>query len=149
MNKILNILRMILFVILFILNIYCVCFKVGLISLEHAVYLFLLFIIMFLIIKDIIKKRLYNNDKTYQIISILIFLIMIIILFRAMFDSNFFFNNIDLISEYEKYSDISGSYAQNFSMYAKLYLKQNMIYFNGMFILLIIYRKINLGMKNN
>ncbi len=145
MNKILNIFRILLFIILLILNICCIFFKTGLVSCEHAIYLFIMCIILFAMIKDIIKKNIINNNKTYHVISILIFLVMGVVLFRTMFDYRFFFNNTDLISEYEKISKISGSYAGNFSAYAKLYLKQNMIYFNGMLVLLFIYRKINLS----
>lgn len=149
MNKILNIFRVFLFIILLVFNIYCVFFKMGVVSWEHAVYLLFLCIILLAMINDIIKKNKINNNKTYHVISILIFLIMSVILFRTMFDFHFFFNNTNLISEYEKFSELSGSYALDFPMYAELYLKQNMIYFNVMFILLFLYRKINLSIKIN
>ncbi len=149
MHKTLNILRIFLFIFLLVLNICCIFFKTNLVSWGHTIYLLFLCIMLFVMIKDIIKKNKINNNKTYHIISILIFLIMSVILFRIMFDSHLFFNNAGLISEYERYSELSGSYARDFTLYAKLYLKQNMIYFNGMLILLFIYRKINLNIKTN
>lgn len=149
MSKFLNIFRVFLFAILILLNIYCVCFKTGFVGLRHAIYLLLLWVVLFVTVKDIIKKNKINNSKIYHILSILIFLTMNIILFRVLFDSHFFFNNVDLINKYENYSKVVGGYATNFSEYAKWYLKQNMIYFNVMFVLMFIYRRINLNIKNN
>lgn len=147
MNKFLNIFRIILLIILIILNICCVIFKTNLVGLSHIFYLLFLCIILLVTARDIIVKKEINNNKTYHIVSILIFLIMNIVLFRTIFDSHLFFNNTNLINEYEKYSEIVGSYAGNFSNYAKWYLKQNMIYFNILFILMFIYRNFNLKEK--
>ena len=68
-----------------------------------------------------------NKNKTYQIISILVFLITIFILYRTLYDKSLFFN----IKEYK------------FEYYSMEFLKQNLIYFNTMVIVLLIYRKLN------
>ena len=103
MNKFLNIIKIILFIITLILN-YLVWTKTRL-----------------------LKRNTINQNKTYQIISILVFLIIIVILYRISFDKTMFYN---------KYID----YYREFAMED---LKQNLIYFNTMFIVLLIYRKLN------
>ena len=126
MNKFLNIIKIILFVITLILN-YLVWTKTRLVSWSHIFYLLLLIIIFITTIKDLLKRNTINQNKTYQIISILVFLITIVILYRISYDKTMFYN---------KYID----YYREFAMED---LKQNLIYFNTMFIVLLIYRKLN------
>ena len=126
MNKFLNIIKIILFVITLILN-YLVWTKTRLVSWSHIFYLLLLIILFITTIKDLLKRNTINQNKTYQIISILVFLIIIVILYRISFDKTMFYN---------KYID----YYREFAMED---LKQNLIYFNTMFIVLLIYRKLN------
>lgn len=126
MNKFLNIIKIILFVITLILN-YLVWNKTRLVSWSHIFYLLLLIILFITTIKDLLKRNTINQNKTYQIISILVFLIIIVILYRISFDKTMFYN---------KYID----YYREFAMED---LKQNLIYFNTMFIVLLIYRKLN------
>ena len=126
MNKFLNIIKIILFVITLILN-YLVWTKTRLVSWSHIFYLLLLIILFITTIKDLLKRNTINQNKTYQIISILVFLITIVILYRISFDKTMFYN---------KYID----YYREFAMED---LKQNLIYFNTMFIVLLIYRKLN------
>lgn len=126
MNKFLNIIKIILFGVTIILN-YLVWTKTGLVSWSHIFYLLLLIILFITTVKDLLKRNTINQNKTYQIISILVFLITIVILYRISYDKTMFYN---------KYID----YYREFAMED---LKQNLIYFNTMFIVLLIYRKLN------
>ena len=126
MNKFLNIIKIILFGVTIILN-YLVWTKTRLVSWSHIFYLLLLIILFITTIKDLLKRNTINQNKTYQIISILVFLIIIVILYRISFDKTMFYN---------KYID----YYREFAMED---LKQNLIYFNIMLIVLLIYRKLN------
>ena len=126
MNKFLNIIKIILFGLTIILN-YLVWEKTRLVSWSHIFYLLLLIILFATTIKDLLKKNTINQNKTYQIISILVFIITIFILFRTLFDKLLLFN----IKENE------------FEYYSMDFLKQNMIYFNTMLVVLLIYRKLN------
>lgn len=126
MNKFLNIIKIILFGVTIILN-YLVWTKTRLVSWSHIFYLLLLIILFITTVKDLLKKNTINQNKTYQIISILVFLITIVILYRISYDKTMFYN---------KYID----YYREFAMED---LKQNLIYFNTMFIVLLIYRKLN------
>ena len=126
MNKFLNIIKIILFGLTIILN-YLVWEKTRLVSWSHIFYLLLLIILFITTIKDLLKRNTINQNKTYQIISILVFIITIFILFRTLFDKLLLFN----IKENE------------FEYYSMDFLKQNMIYFNTMLVVLLIYRKLN------
>lgn len=126
MNKFLNIIKLILFVVTIILN-YLVWEKTRLVSWSHIFYLLLLIILFITTIKDLLKRNTINKNKTYQIISILVFLITIFILYRTLYDKSLFFN----IKEYK------------LEYYSMEFLKQNLIYFNTMVIVLLIYRKLN------
>ena len=127
MNKFLNIIKIILFGVTIILN-YLVWEKTRLVSWSHIFYLLLLIILFATTIEDLLKRNTINQNKTYQIISILIFLITIFILYRTLYDKSLFFN----IKEYEY-----------FEYYSMEFLKQNLIYFNVMLVVLLIYRKLN------
>ena len=126
MNKFLNIIKIILFGVTIILN-YLVWEKTRLVSWSHIFYLLLLIILFITTIKDLLKRNTINQNKTYQIISILVFLITIVIFYRISYVKTMFYN---------KYID----YYREFAMED---LKQNLIYFNTMFIVLLIYRKLN------
>ena len=126
MNKFLNIIKLFLFGLTIILN-YFVWEKTRLVSWSHIFYLLLLIILFITTIKDLLKRNTINQNKTYQIISILVFIITIFILFRTLFDKLLLFN----IKENE------------FEYYSMDFLKQNMIYFNTMLVVLLIYRKLN------
>ena len=126
MNKFLNIIKIILFGVTIILN-YLVWTKTRLVSWSHIFYLLLLIILFITTIKDLLKRNTINQNKTYQIISILVFLITIVILYRISYDKTMFYN---------KYID----YYREFAMED---LKQNLIYFNIMIVVLMVYRKLN------
>ena len=126
MNKFLNIIKLFLFGLTIILN-YFVWEKTRLVSWSHIFYLLLLIILFITTIKDLLKRNTINQNKTYQIISILVFIITIFVLYRTLYDKTLIFN----IKEYK------------FEYYSMEFLKQNLIYFNTMFIVLLIYRKLN------
>ena len=130
MNRWLNIVRILLLLLVCFLNVYS---YFNMVSWSHLLYLVLLVLVIVLTIKDFIKKNPINNNRAYIIICILSFLIISYILCRFKFDTSLFFN---------KYT--GNSYGSNFVEFKMLYLKQNMIYFNAMLILLLVYRKINL-----
>lgn len=137
MNKILRIIRIILFIIVCFLNIYCIYIRhTGIVSWSNVLYIFLLFIMSILFIKDFIKKRKINDNNTYVIICILCFLIMSFILYRTSFDTSLFFNKYFTDPRYASFIE-----------YRMPYLKQNMIYFNIMLLLILFYRKINFNKK--
>lgn len=129
MNKCLMIIRILLLILVCFLNIYCYS---NLVNYGHLLFLILLFIIVVLTIKDIIKKNSINNNRMYTFIFILSFLIICYVFYRFGFDKSLFFN---------KYT--SNLYGGVFSEYKMLYLGQNTIYFNVMLILLLVFRKIN------
>ena len=91
MNKFLNIIKIILFGVTIILN-YLVWEKTRLVSWSHIFYLLLLIILFITTIKDLLKRNTINQNKTYQIISILVFLITIVILYRISYDKTMFYN---------------------------------------------------------
>ena len=126
MNKFLNIIKIILFGVTIILN-YLVWEKTRLVSWSHIFYLLLLIILFATTIKDLLKRNTINQNKTYQIISILVFIITMFILYRTLFDKLLLFN----IKEYK------------LEYYSMEFLKQNIIYFNTMLVVLLIYRKLN------
>lgn len=129
MNKVLMIIRILLLILVCFLNIYCYS---NLVNFGHLLFLILLFIIVVLTIKDIIKKNSINNSRMYTFIFILSILIICYVFYRFGFDKSLFFN---------KYT--SNLYGGDFSEYKMLYLGQNTIYFNVMLILLLVFRKIN------
>lgn len=129
MNKILMIIRILLLIFVCSFNIYCYS---NLVNFGHLLFLILLFIIVVLTIKDIIKKNPINNNRMYTFIFILSFLIICYVFYRFGFDKSLFFN---------KYT--SNLYGSDFSECKMLYLGQNTIYFNVMLILLLVFRKIN------
>jgi hypothetical protein len=130
MNKGLNIVRILLLLLVCFLNVYS---YFNMVSWSHLLYLVLLVVVIVLTTKDFIKKNPINNNRAYIIICILSFLIISYILCRFTFDTSLFFN---------KYT--GDPYGSNFVEFKMLYLKQNMIYFNLLLVLLLTYRKINL-----
>lgn len=130
MNKGLNIVRILLLLLVCFLNVYS---YFNMVSWSHLLYLVLLVVVIVLTTKDFIKKNPINNNRAYIIICILSFFIISYILCRFTFDTSLFFN---------KYT--GDSYGSNFVEFKMLYLKQNMIYFNLLLLLLLTYRKINL-----
>lgn len=135
MNKILNILKYIFSFILIILNIIYI-HNFGLTSLYYLIYIGLFSFFIVLLISDLIKKNKINLNNKYNFLCIFVFFVMLLILFRALCDTSFLYNNLNyrelyLINNIDiKLSNI-------------LYISQNSIYFIMLMILLCIYHKIN------
>ena len=95
-------------ILLLILTILVIKFTMvfGIYGITYFVFLIILGLILLLNIIDIIKKRDITLNKTYNIISIVMLLIMIFIFARALFDQNFLFNSDKyVIKDYPNYVD--------------------------------------------
>lgn len=149
MNKVL---RIVFLISTIILNI--ICFKVkllGLTSWGHVLYFILMIILVIITIKDLLRKEKINDNSIYNWISIFIFVIMDYIILRTLLDKNLFFNNKELITEYNRYMKIlyPEVIPYNFREFAMYYFRQNMLYFNSMLLLLFSYRKLNKNKEKN
>lgn len=89
-------------------------------------YLSLIVIVM-LSFKDISKKNKILDDKRYNILSIVVFIFVLIILARTFLDSRIVTTGLSSILTVEYDTKI-------------LFLSNNIIYFDALFISLIIYR---------
>ncbi len=147
MTKILQFLKYILLISLIIFN-YLTWAKFSLTSLAHVCYLILFIILVITNIKDLLKKNDILNNNTYNILSILIFSIILLILIRALYDPNFFPNNKELINEYLNYSKILNiQISANTLIYNEItsfFIKQNMLFFLPLLSLLLLYHHLNL-----
>ena len=144
MNKVLLIIKnILLFLLIFLVVKYTIVFNV--IGLENVVFLALLFIYLWLDIVDTFKRRDIRFNKTYNIISIVMLLIMIFVFARTLYDQNFLYNSI-------KYKDLlvkSNVITLDDVIYYNIsYLYQNLRCFILMIALILIYRKINIGKIN-
>ena len=151
MNKFLVILKLILLGVLVILNYYS--WRVTqLTSVFHVLYFLFILIYAIQSMKDTKNKNKINQNKQFQILSILVFIIMNIVLLRLLFDTTFIYNNKELMTEYQNYSmELYGDVynVTDYLVQISLYMKQNLIYFNVMFILLFLYRRMNMDKKKS
>lgn len=135
MNKILNILKYIFSFILIIFNIIYI-HNFGLTSIYYLIYIGLFSFFIVLLILDLIKKNKINLNNKYNFLCIFVLVVMLLIFFRTLCDTNFLYNNLNyrelyLINNIDiKLSNI-------------LYVSQNSMYFIMLMILLCIYHKIN------
>jgi len=146
MSKVLSILKFVCLIILITLNF--VAFKSGISMLgwNHVFYLILLGLFLLVTIGDFIKKNGINNNKRYNILCIVVFVMSSAIFLRALFDPHFTYNNHDFMSKldsyyYELYKLEDITYEDYF--FPIFYISQNINYFIGLFFLLYIYRFIN------
>lgn len=150
MNKILFIVRIILFQIIGLL--FFLSTKIaGFVGLQEFIFVIIAIIYEFFLIKDIIQKRNINNNKRYNILSILCFTMILFILSRCLCDSHFIYHNAAFIKELNEYETILYGSPRNIVQFSEIigyYLMNNALYFNIIFILLFIYRKINLRNSN-
>lgn len=147
MNKFLNILKFVLFIALIILNYLAFRNEISMLGFNHLLYLIFIGLFCIFSIKDLVKKGLINDNKTYNFLCIVVFLIMNVILLRALYDPHFFYNNSQLMNELDSYyislyGDVGGSFIDVDCI--NFFVQQNMNYFLVMFILLFLYRKLNL-----
>lgn len=130
-------------ILLLILTVLVVKFTMifGIYGITYFIFLVILGLILLLSIIDIIKKRDITLNKTYNIISIVMLLIMIFIFARALFDQNFLFNSGKYVfKDYPNYVD---DRYDNAKIYVVLYLYQNLRYFIVMMFLTLLYRGLN------
>ena len=75
------------------------------------------------------RKEKINDNSIYNWISIFIFVIMDYIILRTLLDKNLFFNNKELITEYNRYMKIlyPEVIPYNFREFAMYYFRQNML----------------------
>ena len=146
MNKILEIIKNILLLLLTILIIRYVSIYHEFTTLGLIIFLTIFILTIIITIKDYIKKNQIQKDNKYIIISIIYLSIISFIFIRTLYDKSFIYNSKEYVEEYLK---ISPTEIDILKQYNALYLLQNVPYFIGLLILSLIYRKINLEYKES
>lgn len=146
MNKILEIIKNILMLLLTILIIRYVSIYHEFTTLGLIIFLTLFILTIMITIKDYLKKNKIQKDKKYIIISIIYLSIMSLIFIRTLYDKSFIYNSKQYVEEYLK---ISSTEIDMLKQYNALYLLQNIPYFIGLLLLSLTYRKINIENKNS
>ena len=108
---------------------------------SYFVFLSIYVIYILLNIKDINTKNAINQNKKYNMLQIIVLLIMILIFVRTLYDPTFIVNSQKNLVQLKK---IGIEYLDEVQYQPIFYLSQNMIYFIGLILLLLIYRKINM-----
>lgn len=108
---------------------------------SYFVFLSIYVLYILLNIKDIIKKNAINQNKKYNMLQIIVLLIMILIFARTLYDPTFIVNSQKNLVQLKK---LGIEYLDEAQYQPIFYLSQNMIYFIGLILLLLIYRKINM-----
>ena len=146
MNKILEIIKNVLMLLLTILIIKYISIYHDFTTLGYIIFLTLFTLTIIITIKDYIKKNKIQKDKKYLIISIIYLLIISFIFIRTLYDKSFIYNSKQYVEEYLK---INSTEIDILKQNNALYLLQNMPYFIGLLILALIYRKINIEHKES
>ncbi len=141
MNKILEIIKNILLILLTLLIIKYITIFNDYVTLEYIIFLALFSLTLIITIKDYIKKNKIQKDKTYQLISIISLTIISFIFVRTLYDKSFIYNSKEYVEEYLKNNPTERDFLKQYNV---LYLYQNMIYFIILLSLKLIYRKINM-----
>ncbi len=134
MSKILEITKNIALILLLILN-KLFYSQYGL-SLLHMLYSLLIIILAIITIKDYYNKNTINKNSKYNILMLIIELVMISILLRVLYDTNFAYNIT---------TSNDSSYLEKVEEININYLEQNLYYFIILTIMGLIYRKINMS----
>ncbi|MBQ8892453.1 MAG: hypothetical protein IJ068_06305 [Bacilli bacterium] len=145
MNKFMHIIKIIL---IFLLVYFQIIFeyKFGY-NINFFKITFIILEIMYIIltIKDLIKKENILKDKKYLILQIIVLIITNLIYIRCLYDKSFIYNNktyyLELVNYFKMHNSNENIYLKDINIY---YLHQNFIYFNILFISLLIYHKVNL-----
>ena len=144
MNKILNIIKIILIISI-------IYFKITFNnnfdyrSFFNNSFLILFIIYLILSIKDFIKRESILNNKKYLILEIIVLLITNLVFIRCLYDKNFIYNDKKSFLEVTNYLKSIDSYDKVNLKYINIdYLNENIIYFNILYICLLIYRKNNI-----
>lgn len=146
MNKMLEIIKNIILLLLTLLIIKYTMIYSDYIALEYILFFALFSLTLIIIIKDYIKKDKIQKNKTYLIIQIITYSIISFIFIRALYDKSFIYNSKQHVEEYLK---IYPTEIDLLKQYNALYLYQNMIYFIILLTLSLIYRKINIEKTNS
>lgn len=115
--------------------------KNGIIGQSYFIFLAIYLLYIILNVKDIIKKNQIDKKKKYNTIQILSLLIMIFIFIRTLYDPSFLINSTKYL---EQIKELGNEYLDSAQYQTIFYLLQNMPYFIGLLVLLLIYRKINM-----
>ena len=115
--------------------------KNGIEGMNNLIFLGIYILYITLSIKDIIKNNKIKENKKYNTLQIIALAIMILVFIRTLYDPSFIYNSkyLEQLKQIE-----NGIYVENAQYETKLYLLQNINYFIGLLILLLIYRKINM-----
>ena len=146
MNKILEIIKNIILILLTLLIIKYITIFNDYVTLEYIIFIALFSLTLTTTIKDYIKKDKIQKNKTYLIIQITIYTIISFIFIRTLYDKSFIYNSKQHVEEYLK---IYPTEIDLLKQYNALYLYQNMIYFIILLTLSLIYRKINIEKTNS
>lgn len=141
MNKILEIIKNILLILLTLLIIKYITIFNDYVTLGYILFFALFILTLIITIKDYIKKEKIQKNKTYLIIQIITYSIISFIFIRALYDKSFIYNSKEYVEEYLKNNPTEIDFLKQYNV---LYLYQNMIYFIILLSLKLIYRKINM-----
>lgn len=130
MNNILKFIRYALFILIFIFSI-CL-YKLSDMNSLYVWYILFIFIESFILIIDLKRKN--NYSKTFEIISIILFLTHLLLFFRMFLDPSFI-NDSDIIGY------------DGFSLSRTNYFYQNLVFLIPMYISLYIYHYLELQMN--
>lgn len=125
---------------LIVVNLLAKVHRIVALSWWHILYLLLIMILLIVTIKDII-----NKNNMYNLLSVVVFLIMNIVLLRAIYDSRFIYNDTKLMNELNNYSYelFRQVLLQQDDMFTTFYVSQNIGCFLMMISLLLFYRILN------
>ncbi len=143
MNKILNVIKIILICLFIYLKI---TFNNNFDYRSFFNNFFLIIFIIYLInsIKDFIKHESIINNKKYLILEIIALLITNLVFIRCLYDKNFIYNDKESFLEIINYFKSLNSPNIDLKYINIFYLNENIIYFNILYICLLIYRKNNI-----
>ena len=141
MNKITEIIKNTLMILLTILLIKYTILYNQFITLGYMIFISLFTLTLILTLKDYIRKNKIQKDKKYIIISIIYLSIITFILIRTLYDKSFIYNSKQYVEEYLKSNPTEINILKQ---YNALYFLQNIPYFIGLLLLSLTYRKINM-----
>lgn len=121
--------------------------RFGMQSLSYFIFISIYILYLILNIKDLIRKNKIIDNKKFNILSIISLSIMILIFARTLFDPSFIYNSHKYLNEIKQIEN--GIYVEETQYQVILYLLQNVYYFIGLILLLLIYRTINMEKQNS
>jgi len=146
MNKITEIIKNTLMILLTILLIKYTILYNQFITLGYMIFISLFTLTLILTLKDYIRKNKIQKDKKYIIISIIYLSIIIFTLIRTLYDKSFIYNSKQYVEEYLKNNPTE---IDILKQYNALYFLQNIPYFIGLLLLSLTYRKINMEQQKS